>query len=78
MGAFVEGSSKEDLAGKTRALPAAWEDSEMRVQTFEELRAAIDNVVAQAGNGPEALAAAVTEMGKVCGACHNDFRAKEF
>lgn len=78
MGAYLEGSSKADIPGKTRALPAAWENSEKREQDFAQLRAAVDEVVAQAGNGPEAFGTAVGEMGKICGACHNDFRAKEF
>lgn len=77
-GAFVEGSSKADLPGKTRTLPAAFEDRAALVKTFGELRAAVDTLAAQAGDGPEALGAAVGEVGKVCGACHNTFRAKEF
>jgi cytochrome c556 len=33
---------------------------------------------ASQGNGQEALAAAVGELGKGCGGCHKAFRAKDY
>lgn len=76
-GAFLEGSSNADLPGKTRTLPAAWEDKAKLEQYFSDLRGAVDNLVAQAGEGPEALGGAVGAMGKVCGDCHKAFRAEK-
>lgn len=75
---FLDGTSKADRPGKTRALPDIMADRAKFQATFEQLGAAVANVSAAAGKGQAELAAAVGEMGKVCGDCHNTFRAKEF
>ncbi len=77
-GAWIPGTSKTDMPGKTRAKTAIWEDGSKFGPTFGEYVANVNNLVAQAGEGQEALAAAVSEVGKSCGACHKAFRAKEF
>jgi len=75
---FVEGSSKADKAGKTRALPEIWSDMAGLEKALGDFRSAVANVAAQAGKGQAEMAAAVGEMGKACGNCHNSYRAKEF
>lgn len=75
---FLPGTSKADRPGKTRALPKIWEDRDQFEQFFREVRARVDALVEQAGNGQQALTAAVSAMGKACGNCHNSFRAKEY
>lgn len=75
---FLEGTSKPERPGKTRAEPAIWEDTLKFEQSLGDLRAAIDKVADNADAGPEALIAAVTELGQACGGCHKQFRAKEY
>ena len=38
---------------------------------------AVNGVAAAAGNGQEALAAAVKDLGKACKDCHEEFREKK-
>ncbi len=76
---FIEGTSKSEYTGKTRALAKIWEDMSGFADAYQELRDRVDVVVEEAGKGQEALAAAVSEMGKQgCGNCHDDYRAEEF
>jgi len=75
---FVDGTSKADRPGKTRALPEIWSDRAGFEAKFAEIRAAVSTVAAEAGKGQAELAAAVGAMGKVCGGCYNTYRAKEY
>lgn len=75
---FIEGTFKSEYTGKTRALAEIWEDMGGFADAYQELRDRVDVVVEEAGTGQEALAAAVQEMGKGCGNCHDDYRAEEF
>jgi len=75
---FIEGTSKEDRPGKTRALADIWAKPADFQKAMDAWRAAAAVVAAEAGKGQEALAAAVGEMGKTCGGCHKPFRAEEF
>ena len=75
-GLFLPGTSKADRPGKTCALAVIWEDTAKLEQAFKNLQAAISALGDVAGDGQPALAAAVGEMGKACGGCHNPFRAK--
>lgn len=74
---FIDGTPKPEYEGETRALAAIWEEPEQFAQAFQELRDRVDVVVQEAGKGQPALAAAVTEMGKSCGNCHDDYRAED-
>jgi cytochrome c556 len=75
---FLEGTSKADRPGKTRALADIWADMGKFDKALEDWRAAVAVVADEAGKSQEALAAAVGEMGKACGGCHKPFRAEEF
>lgn len=75
---FIEGTSKAEYTGKTRALAAIWEDREGFASAYEALREEAATVAAEAGKGQEALAASVQEMGQSCGNCHDDYRADDF
>lgn len=75
---LMPGTSNADLPGKTRALPAIWqnlEDYQAKGVAFFEAVAAVNEA---AGNGAEALAPAVGKLGGTCKACHDDYRAKDF
>lgn len=73
---FVPGTSTADMPGKTRALPAIWERPDEFRQAFDQLQEATTRVAEVAGDGQEALAAAVGDVGKACGDCHQSFREK--
>jgi cytochrome c556 len=74
---FLPGTSDADHPGKSCALPEIWSETAKFSQTYEEFGATIADLGEVAGDGQEALAAAVGEMGKACGSCHKGFRAKD-
>jgi cytochrome c556 len=74
---FPAGTSNAEMPGKTLALPAIWEQPDEFQQAFENLREAAETVATEAGNGQEQLTAAVGELGKACGNCHEKFREKQ-
>jgi cytochrome c556 len=74
---FPPGTSNAEMAGETWALPAIWEQPDKFDQAFEDLRAAAETVAAEAGKGQAELTAAVGELGKACGNCHENFRQKQ-
>ncbi len=75
---FAPGTSNEDLPGKTRALPAIWEDSDGFMERVQALSAAVENMNGAAGEGLDALRPAMGQLGGACKACHDDFRARSF
>jgi cytochrome c556 len=74
---FPAGSSNAEMPDKTRALPAIWEKPDEFHQDFEDLRSAVQALAGQAGQGQEALVAAMGPVGKACGDCHETFRQKD-
>lgn len=75
MNLWPEGTDAEALPGQTRALPAIWQkypDIEAKAKAWLEAAKAAEAV---AGNGLEALQAAVPALGGACKACHDDYRA---
>lgn len=75
---FLPGTSKADRPGKTRALPEIWQNRDKFEERFHNERALVAALGEQAANGQPALAAAVSELGKGCGGCHKQFRAKDY
>lgn len=71
---WAPGTSNADIMD-TRALPAIWEDLPGVMGKIETLRAAADTLAADAGNGLDALKAALGPVGGACGACHEAYRA---
>ena len=76
-GLFLPGTSDADHPGKSCALADIWNDPAKFDQEYRNFQAAVTALGKVAGNGQEALAAAVSEMGKTCGGCHKPFRAKD-
>jgi cytochrome c556 len=60
---------------KTKALPAVFENEAKFKEAQDRLRGAVAKLVASAKD-ESAFKGAAGEVGKACGACHNDFRAK--
>jgi len=61
----------------TKALPAIWTNAAGFKKDQDQLRAAVGalNTAAKGGN-EAAIKAAIGDVGKACGSCHDDFRAK--
>jgi cytochrome c556 len=74
---FLPGTSRAEMGDKTLALPSIWEKQTDFVHNLDALREQTANVAAEAGKGQEQLAAAVGELGKACGNCHENFRHKD-
>lgn len=74
---FLPGTSRAEIGDKTLALPSIWEKQTDFVHNFDALREQTANVAAEAGKGQDQLAAAVGELGKACGNCHENFRHKD-
>lgn len=70
---WPEGTDNFALEG-TRALPAIWENPEGFAEDYAAFGAAAEGLAAVAGNGLEAVQAAMGSIGGTCGACHDDFR----
>lgn len=61
----------------TRALPAIWENLPDVVMKWQAFGAAATGLSAEAGNGLDAMRAALGPVGGSCGACHDAYRAAE-
>ena len=68
-------ASTKDTSEKTRALPAIYENEAKFKEAQDRLTATVGKMVA-ASKDEAGFKAAAGEVGKACGACHQDFRAK--
>lgn len=75
---WVPGSSKDDMPGKTRALPAIWENGEGVGAAAMQFVEAVNAMQAVAGQGKAEMAGALGALGGSCKNCHKDFRAQDF
>ena len=67
--------STKDSQEKNRALPAIWAEPAKFKEAQERMRGAVTKLVA-AAKDEGAFKAAAGEVGKACGGCHENFRAK--
>ena len=71
-----DGFTPDTKDEKSRALPAIWAEPAKFKEAQDRFQGAVAKLVA-ASKGDEAAAkAAIGEVGKACGACHENFRAK--
>lgn len=68
-------ASTKDTQEKTRALPAIWAEPAKFKEGAERLQATTTKLVA-AAKDEASFKAAAGEVGKACGACHENFRSK--
>ncbi len=61
---------------KSRALPEIFTDQAKFKKAQERLQEAVAKLVAVKSGNEEAAKAAIGEVGKACGACHDNFRQK--
>ena len=70
-----DGFTPETKDIESRALPSVWEQAPKFKEAQDRFTAAVNKLVA--AKGDEAAAkAAIGEVGKSCGACHENFRKK--
>jgi len=75
---YAPGTSKADLPGETRALPAIWEDAEGAREKGMAFVEAVTALNEAADQGKGELAKAVQDLGATCKGCHDEYRAKDF
>ncbi|SNY90548.1 Cytochrome c556 [Cohaesibacter sp. ES.047] len=73
---FVEGTSNQDMPGKTEASPKIWEDMAGFKEKFSALQTAVATLKVEAGKGKAELGAAFQQVGASCKSCHDAFREK--
>ena len=71
---FPEGS---ETGHETRARSSIWQDKSAFEEDAMNLQEAAVTAREAAPGGHEAFAPAFQAVGRTCGACHNDFRAKQ-
>ncbi len=71
---WPEGTDATALPGQTRALPAIWANYPDIEEKAKAWLAAAQATEAAAGNGLEALQAAIPALGASCKGCHDDYR----
>jgi cytochrome c556 len=67
-------ASTKDTTEKNRALPAIYENEAKFKEAADRLQSTTAKLASAKDEG--SFKAAAGEVGKACGACHNDFRAK--
>ena len=72
---WVPGTSSDDLPDESRALPAIWESGSKAGEIGASFAEAAANLAAVAGDGKDAMVAAIGPVGKGCGDCHKAYRA---
>jgi cytochrome c556 len=71
---FTPGS---ETGAPTRAKPEIWKDKAKFDKYAQDAQAESVKFAATAGNGLDALRAAIGPMGRACNNCHDDFQNKE-
>ncbi len=74
---FIKGTSKSEMAGKTRALMKIWEDMGGFEKALGDWASAATALEAAAAGGKDAFMAAAGKYGDTCGGCHKPYRAKD-
>jgi len=70
-----DGFAESTKGEKSRSLPAVWSDAAKFKKAQDQFQGAVTALVAASKGGDEAkIKAAIGEVGKNCGACHDAFR----
>lgn len=70
---FVDSTKGE----KSRALPAVWTDNAKFKTAADKMQTAVAQLVKVSKGDEATVKAALADVGKSCGACHDDFREKQ-
>ena len=72
-----DGFAESTKGEKSAALPAIWSDAAKFKQAQDQLQTAVAALVTVSKGGDEAkVKAAIGDIGKACGGCHDNFRQK--
>ncbi|WP_370301170.1 cytochrome c [Pseudooceanicola sp.] len=74
---WLPGTDTASMGEATRALPALWEADSEAGQMVMQLAAAAADLDAAAGDGADAVRAALGPVGQACGACHKAYRQSD-
>ncbi len=72
--AWAQGSDNEKYAGETTALPKIWTTYPEISDYGKKYVMAVNELVAVAGDGRDALKSKIGAVGKSCKGCHDEFR----
>ena len=75
--AWAPGTGNDKYPGKTEALPEIWSTYPKVAEKGKTYKAAVDELVAVAGEGLDPLRSKIGGLGEACKGCHDDFREKE-
>lgn len=70
---WPEGTDSFTVDG-TRAMPGIWENLDDFIAKFTNLQDAVEAMQSEAGDGLDAMRAAVGRVGGACQACHQEYR----
>lgn len=73
-GYWTPGTSTDDLGDQTRALPAIWQEGSKAAEIGGQLAEVTAALASVAGDGKDAMVAALGPVGQTCTACHKDYR----
>lgn len=71
---WPEGSDNFAMGEETRTLPALWDNIDDVRKISGDLEEATTALASAAGQDLDSLRAALGDVGKACGACHEDYR----
>ncbi len=74
--AWAQGTGNDNYS-ESDALPEIWSTYPAIADKGKAYAKAVNELAAAAGNGLDALRPAVSELGKGCKGCHDDFRKKQ-
>ena len=75
--AWKQGTDIEAYPGKTTALGKIWSTYPEISNYGKKYAQAVNELAAAAGNGLDALKPKISEVGKACKGCHDEFREKK-
>lgn len=73
-GYWLPGTSTDELGDQTRALPAIWQEGSKAGEIGASFAEAAVALAAVAGDGKDAMAAAMGAVGTGCSDCHKGYR----
>lgn len=75
--AYAPGTGNDKYPEETHALPEIWSTYPKVAEKGKEYAASVDELVAVAGDGLDALRSKIGAVGDACKGCHDDFREEE-
>lgn len=74
---FIEGTSMDDMKGKTTAKSEIWSDNAGFVAKFADFQGAASGITDAVKGGQENVGPVLGKLGATCKACHDGYRGNE-